>query len=352
MSDEKNETLDGTEQEKPVVVEVEKVELAVNFEQFSDEYILDYLNNEIANIHVQADGVLIFIDHHFLEIILANKLVSEMLTSKQRKWSKIKTNAYNVSALTPAVAGSTVAIVSTNPLFFAPGGLFSLALCAFGIAAYHRKKEKKVSASLSKGVFNYAIDEVSPKVKNWLQEFYSIEVTEKTLKRVVSSMLTWHTVSFTSVNGIDYSLTGNDEDWWVELKKNQSYTRLATVGNVGELPFAPTTMVTHKIEAKFESETEKLFSRKVALLDKQKLSVESRHHLKAVMSEAEKILQAVSVLKELGDDTYEEKSEAAFILLIEEIDRITAEKIQEEHFNLAVSERFVAERYRKPLKVS
>lgn len=336
---------------------------AFNLEQFTEEELNEYIKASVENIGFDSEGFFHFIDHTLATQI---KPPSDPRNSKKEKhYNKGKNLLYYFSGTALTAIGTGIAAVFVNPLLSAPGGLAMASILSAPLIVDRVNNRKNASKQIEAthevsdetfDLYAHVIQLLQPKILHWLEESYKIKVTEEDALVMAQYMIRAHErVAFTTTSSDrKYLVRRINNTWRVECwdTVRNRYIKLATVGTMSTLPnaaFQPdlTTLQKHKPE----TETETVFTQKIKLLERHKLSTEAQYRLTAVKNEAAKIVAATTVLIDLGETSYHDKSDTAFALLNDELDAIISEKVEQEYFNLAVSEQFVSERYRKPLQL-
>lgn len=338
-----------------------------NLEQFTKEELTEYIKANVENIGFDSEGFF-----HFIDPVLATQVESPPVPQapKREKHFHKGDNGiyYGIGGLFTGLF-SILGGVIVNPLIFAPGGLAlaSIISTPFIVDKINSRKEALKQIESPAEVPNETTEEtfdlythiiriLQPKILHWLEESYKIKVTEEDALFMAQSMVHSHDhvlFTTTSINR-KYLSRRTNNTWRVECwdPVRHSYVNLATVGTMSTLPnaaFQPDLKTLQKHEP--ETETETVFTQKIKLLERHKLSTEAQYRLTAVKNEAAKIIAATTVLIDLGETSYHGKSDTAFALLNDELDAIISEKVEQEYFNLTVSEQFVSERYRKPLQI-
>lgn len=337
---------------------------AFNLEQFTEEELTEYIKASIENIGFDSEGVF-----HFIDPVLSTQVRPRQLPEppKREKHLDEGSNAfYYVLGTMLTTLGTAIAAVAVNPILIAPGGLTLASILSAPIIVdkiNSRKdtlKQIEATREVPEETFDlhaHVMQVLQPKLTHWLKESYNIEVSEDTATHLATQVIQNCNMSFTTLKGREYYLIkdGNKcrvKKWEGRVNGNSVFTDLATVGTMSTLPstaFQPDLKTLQKHEP--ETETETVFAQKIKLLERHKLSTEAGYRLTAVKNEAAKIVAATTVLIDLGETSYHDKSDTAFALLNDELDAIISEKVEQEYFNLAVSEQFVSERYRKPLQL-
>lgn len=329
---------------------------ALNLEQFTEEELFEHIKVSIDNIGFDEKGFFYFIDPTLSSQI---KLPHVPDTDP---WLDDEGNFMVYSGGTVlATAGTLASGFLFNPLLFAPGGFVAASILSAPFIIDKIKKRKQVRKQIAESVdrtldlYRYAQQAIQPKITEWLQESYNIRVTEQTTENISCQIIAHqHGFPFETKSGRTYHLQCSNDRWWVSTwnANKRQYVKLNTARNMKALSASPSRNTNNMLQKhEPETQTETVFSKKVKLLESQTLSVEAQHRLEAVKNEANAIMTATATLVRLGETSYHEKSDAAFALLTEELDALIAEQVEQEYFKLAVSERFVADRYRKPLQI-